>query len=885
MDVRLGPTLSTEEQMTGTTRGRTGGAGMEEKDAAAGLGFLGQDRMPLPLLDKLSARPLRSHYLGLGSRKMGESWRLMLLIWVLFWLGISSWILFSMSSQAVQKRREALASMCDERARLLQDQFNVSLNHLQALAITVSTFQHSKIDQLQMAFARYAERTAFERPVTSGVAYALPVTQAERQQLGRHKGWSIQIYSMNQSLEVGDAEVCEPAEELAVIFFPQDAIKHDVDMLLELVCENIVRARGSGKPVLTAPFKLLKTCRLGVTLRYTVYKSELPTNAMLQGHIQGAAIGYLGGIFDIEALVDKLLHQLAGKQSVMVNVYDTTNKSPVSMYGSNDTGSGMRHISTLDFGDPSRKHEMHCRFMQRTPWPWLAIISSFGTLVIALLIGHTCQATLKRVAKVEDDFQEKMEVKKHEEVADVAKSQFLSSIHKELSALQRMLERREKPSNLSLSILKYITDDFSEERKIGKGGCGEVYKGILPNGHIVAVKKLFNRHTIDDKQFNQEFQSMIMVEHHNIVRFIGYCSHTEQKAVRIEGKFIMAEMRERLLCFEYISKGSLDNYLTDELRGLEWCTRYKIIKGISEGLHHLHMEKHIIHMDLKPANILLDDYMVPKITDFGVSRLAEISHTLSNDRLCSPQYCAPEYRHHGKMSLKSDIYSLGAIIIELVTGSKEEPNTNNVGHVLRRWWHRWNKSSKHLPEYKQVTKCIELALRCMHKDPPERPFIWDIVDELNQTENANSNDNTVDQITSCLEDMLGIEPLELHFPFEPNKNISCSLQLTNSTDDYFAFRIEMMKPLQYCIQPTKGVVPPRSQYSVTVMTQRWKQAPKHERSKEEFTVQSTRVDGGLTAMGIITEDLFSVMKTGKVIDNVNVTIVFDTAPFPEELKK
>jgi histidine kinase 2/3/4 (cytokinin receptor) len=73
------------------------------------------------------------------------------------------------------------------------------------------------------------------------------------------------------------------------------------------------------------------------------------------------ANSYLGGIFDIEALVDKLLHQLAGKQSIMVNVYDTTNESPISMYGSNDTASDMCHVSTLNFGDPSRKHEMHCR--------------------------------------------------------------------------------------------------------------------------------------------------------------------------------------------------------------------------------------------------------------------------------------------------------------------------------------------------------------------------------------------------------------------------------------------------------------------------------------------------------------------------------------------
>jgi len=113
-------------------------------------------------------------------------------------------------------------------------------------------------------------------------------------------------------------------------------------------------------------------------------------------------------------------------------VYDTTNERPISMYGSNDTGSGMYYKSTLNFGDPSRKHEMHCRFIQKPPWPWLAITSSFGTLVIALLIGHIVHATVTRIAKVEDDYQKMTELKKRAEDADVAKSQFLATVSHEI---------------------------------------------------------------------------------------------------------------------------------------------------------------------------------------------------------------------------------------------------------------------------------------------------------------------------------------------------------------------------------------------------------------------------------------------------------------------
>ncbi|KAJ1286877.1 hypothetical protein BS78_03G385700 [Paspalum vaginatum] len=442
--------------MTVTARGSSAGAGMDDKGEAAGFGFLGLDRvrllLPLQLPEKLSAKSLRTHVFNnyLASRKVRECWRWLIPSWVLLWVLICLGIFHVMSSQAVDKQREALSSMCDERSRMLQDQFNVSMNHLQALAILVSTFHHSKTPSAmdQATFARYAERTAFERPLTSGVAYAVKVTDAEREQFERQQGWRIKkMYSLPG--DVGDDEVRGPEEEYAPVIFAQDAYKHVIsfDMLSgNEDRDNVLRARESGKGVLTAPFKLLNN-RLGVILTYTVYKYELPPNARPQERIQ-AAIGYLGGIFDIEALVDKLLHQLAGKQSIMVNVYDTTNESPISMYGSNDTGSGMCYVSPLNFGDPSRRHEMHCRFMHRPPWPWLAITSSVGAFVIALLVGYIIYATFKRIARVEDDYQGMMELKKRAEAADVAKSQFLATVSHEIRT----------PMNGVLGMLQMLMD-------------------------------------------------------------------------------------------------------------------------------------------------------------------------------------------------------------------------------------------------------------------------------------------------------------------------------------------------------------------------------------------------------------------------------------------
>ncbi|VAI93752.1 unnamed protein product [Triticum turgidum subsp. durum] len=244
--------------------------------------------------------------------------------------------------------------------------------------------------------------------------------------------------------------------------------------------------------------------------------------------------------------------------------------------------------------------------------------------------------------------------------------------------LEHILAGREKPTNLSFTLLKNITENFSDDREIGNGGSATVYKGVLPNGNV-AVKRIRNSHSINDALFYREVDSLLNIEHKNVVRFLGFCANTYQTAIQIKGskQHIYAEVRERLLCFEYISNGSLQKYITDELRGLEWNTRYGIIRGICEGLYHLHKEKQIYHMDLKPDNILLDNDMVPKITDFGLSRLDEKTKTMNEYRPGSLGYCAPEYLHQGKMSFKSDMYGLGMIIIQLVTGEKVIRNNNN----------------------------------------------------------------------------------------------------------------------------------------------------------------------------------------------------------------
>eukprot|EP01018_Ginkgo_biloba_P005458 Gb_13091 [translate_table: standard] len=380
------------------------------------------------------------------SAQAGGSWHTkVLILWVLAAVIVSLYIFYSMNADFIERRKEVLVSMCDERARMLQDQFAVSMNHVHALAILVSTFHHGKqpsaIDQ--KTFAEYTARTSFERPLMSGVAYAQKVLHSEREQFERQQGWTIKMMKSKEPSPIQD--------EYAPAIFSQETISYiaSLDMMSgEEDRENILRARATGKAVLTSPFKLLESNHLGVVLTFPVYNTDLPQDATAEERVQATA-GYLGGAFDVESLVENLLRQLAENQAIVVNVYDITNSSmPLIMYGPQVTDNGMSHVSALDFGDPFRKHEMQCRFHQKPPVPWSAITTSTGVLVIALLVGYILYAAVNHIAKVEDDFRKMEELKVRAEAADIAKSQFLATVSHEIRT----------PMNGVLGMLQMLLD-------------------------------------------------------------------------------------------------------------------------------------------------------------------------------------------------------------------------------------------------------------------------------------------------------------------------------------------------------------------------------------------------------------------------------------------
>ncbi|KAK4278121.1 hypothetical protein QN277_016012 [Acacia crassicarpa] len=297
------------------------------------------------------------------------------------------------------------------------------------------------------------------------------------------------------------------------------------------------------------------------------------------------------------------------------------------------------------------------------------------------------------------------------------------------------ISKLKAPVNYNYRDLKSATKNFSSENKLGEGGFGSVYKGTLKNGKVVAVKKLTIRQS---KRMEEEFESEVRlisnVHHRNLVRLLGCCS---------KGK-------TRILVYEYMEKTSLDRFLFGKKKGsLNWKQRYDIILGTARGLTYLHEEFHvrIIHRDIKTNNILLDDDLQPKIADFGLARLLpeEKSH-LSTRFAGTLGYTAPEYAMHGQLSEKADVYSYGVVVLEIISGRRN--NQLSIGgaaegeFLLQKAWKLYQRGT-HLSlvddtldpnEYdeEEVKKIIEIGLLCTQASAEIRPTMSQVVGLLQQ---------------------------------------------------------------------------------------------------------------------------------------------------------
>ncbi|KAM3300525.1 hypothetical protein ACQJBY_041507 [Aegilops geniculata] len=278
---------------------------------------------------------------------------------------------------------------------------------------------------------------------------------------------------------------------------------------------------------------------------------------------------------------------------------------------------------------------------------------------------------------------------------------------------------------IDISTLRAATEDFAESNKLGEGGFGPVYKGTLLNGDEIAVKRMSKSSTQGVEELKNELALVAKLKHKNLVRLVGVC----------------LEQQERLLIYEFVPNRSLDLILfvdEENRQKLDWETRYKIINGVARGLQYLHEDSQlkVIHRDLKANNVLLDMNMNPKISDFGLAKIFERDQTqgVTNRVIGTYGYMAPEYMMRGNYSVKSDAFSFGVLVLEIVTGNKNSDcyNSQQSQDLLTTVWEHWTAGTvlemldpcmnKSFSE-SDALRCIHVGLLCIQGNPADRPMM------------------------------------------------------------------------------------------------------------------------------------------------------------------
>ncbi|WMV27251.1 hypothetical protein MTR67_020636 [Solanum verrucosum] len=282
-----------------------------------------------------------------------------------------------------------------------------------------------------------------------------------------------------------------------------------------------------------------------------------------------------------------------------------------------------------------------------------------------------------------------------------------------------------------LSLITRATDNFSVNNQIGEGGYGPVYKGVLEEGQEIAVKRLSRTSMQGIDEFKNEVTYIAKLQHRNLVRLLGCC---------IQGE-------EKMLIYEYMPNKSLDSYIFDQTKKklLDWSRRFDIINGIARGLLYLHQDSRlrIIHRDLKASNVLLDTEMNPKISDFGMAR--SVAGNEMGAKTChvvgTHGYMSPEYAVDGIFSVKSDVFSFGVLVLEIVSCKKnrgfvhQDHNLNLLGHAWKLY--KEDRSLELIDEklaeschISQVLRSIQVGLLCVQQCPEDRPNMSSVVQML-----------------------------------------------------------------------------------------------------------------------------------------------------------
>ncbi|XP_044974429.1 putative receptor-like protein kinase At4g00960 [Hordeum vulgare subsp. vulgare] len=279
---------------------------------------------------------------------------------------------------------------------------------------------------------------------------------------------------------------------------------------------------------------------------------------------------------------------------------------------------------------------------------------------------------------------------------------------------------------IDLPVLEAATAGFSDRNLLGRGGFGPVYKGVMDGGQEVAVKRLSLESRQGVREFLNEVRLLLKVQHRNLVSLLGCCAAAGQK----------------MLVYPYFPNGSLDHILFDREKRvqLDWPKRHQIILGLARGLLYLHEESpvKIIHRDIKASNVLLDEKLNPKISDFGMARLFLEDATHVNTFRISGTYgyMAPEYAMNGYLSTKTDVFSFGMLVLEIVSGRKNiDRHLGDEKVDLLNYTWKLSEEGRSLEivdpglsgwDAGEVGMCVQLGLLCCQAVVSERPDMYSV---------------------------------------------------------------------------------------------------------------------------------------------------------------
>ncbi|XP_028754612.1 L-type lectin-domain containing receptor kinase IX.1-like [Neltuma alba] len=299
-----------------------------------------------------------------------------------------------------------------------------------------------------------------------------------------------------------------------------------------------------------------------------------------------------------------------------------------------------------------------------------------------------------------------------------------------LTTMNDDLERGAGPRRFSHKELAKATNNFSENRKLGQGGFGAVYRGYFPEIDLtVAVKKISTGSRQGKREYVTEVKIISQLRHRNLVQLIGWCH----------------EKGEFLLVYEFMPNGSLDAHLSGKKPPLPWSVRHKIVRGLVSGVLYLHeeWEQYVVHRDIKSSNIMLDSSFNVKLGDFGLAKLVDHDLGPQTTGLAGTMgYMAPEYMSTGRASKESDVYSFGVVALEIATGRQANDLMQDRGAELGlvEWvWDHYGRRELALAmdkilgkdyDEREVECLMIVGLWCAHPERNLRPTIRQAIQVL-----------------------------------------------------------------------------------------------------------------------------------------------------------